>query len=123
MKSSKKQLEGHKKVSRDTGDDATDSISEFSGLDISKTELGFPGKETSRKRSSQEAPRVEEYGSKAFFRNGSGKRKSVATDLADLAAKSSLSAEEIQQLFKPSMTNENKWSIDAKLPLLKKQKR
>ncbi|XP_042462061.1 pumilio homolog 23-like [Zingiber officinale] len=111
-KSPKKQLKRHEKVGRDVGNVTTNSVSEFPGLNKSKTELGYPSKETSRKRSLEEA----------FMRNETGKRKSVATDLADLAAKSSLSAEEIQQLFKPSMTNDNKRYDNAKLPLLKKQK-
>ncbi|WOL02670.1 hypothetical protein Cni_G11389 [Canna indica] len=66
--------------------------------------------------------------SKKFIRNntntsvvkGSGKRKSSSTDLADLAGKSRLSAGEVQQLFKPSIKNENG---NEKVPFLKKQKR
>ncbi|CAL9190243.1 pumilio homolog 23-like [Musa acuminata AAA Group] len=133
LASSKKKHRRHEKLSDDADAAMANSTLEFPGLEISMAKLGFPVKEKKghMRRGTMDASGVEEPDSKKFVRSNtntsfvkrSGKRKSSASDLADLASKSRLSAGEVQQLFKPTIKNENKQSGNEKVPFLKRQKR
>lgn len=124
QKSSKKTQKKHL-ASGNADNSMTRSSLESPGRQVSMARLGFPGKEKNH------ASKVGYRSGHKFIRNNSsntsfvrsGKRKSSATDLADLAGKSRLSAGEVQRLFKPSVKNENKQSGNEKAPFKKKQKR
>lgn len=138
QESSKKRRKGHGTTVDDNIDHglnsnaAASSSAEFPSLEISMAKLGFPGLQQGFKRKGySDENDAKETLSKKFMRNSiktsfvrkSGKRKSSATELADLAGKEKLSAHEVQELFKPTIKAEKQQSGMERTPFLKKQKR
>nr|XP_029123826.1 pumilio homolog 23 isoform X3 [Elaeis guineensis] len=128
QESSKKRRKGHGHNSNAVASSST----EFPGLEISMAKLGFPGHTQGFKRKGySDENDAEETPSKKFIRNSiktsfvrkSGKRKSSATELADLAGKEKLSAREVQELFKPTTKTEKQQSGMERTPFLKRRKR
>lgn len=108
------------------------SSAEFPRLEISMAKLGFPRQKQGFKRKGySDENDAKETPSKQFIKNSintsfvrkTGKRKSSATELADLAGKEKLTAREVQELFKPTTKTEKQQSGMERTPFPKKQKR
>ncbi|XP_008783356.2 pumilio homolog 23 isoform X1 [Phoenix dactylifera] len=137
QESSRKRHKGHGKMDDNIGhgrisNAGASSSAEYPGLEISMAKLGFPGhKQGFKRKGYSDENDAKETLSKKFIRNSietsfvrkSGKRKSSATELADLAGKETLSAREVQELFKPTTKTERQQSGMERTPFLKKQKR
>ncbi|KAG1342562.1 pumilio [Cocos nucifera] len=135
--SSKKRRKGHGTMDDNinhghNSNAVASSSAEFAGLEISMAKLGFPGRMQGFKRKGySDENDAKETLSKKFIRNStktsfvrkSEKRKSSATELADLAGKEKLSAREVQELYKPTTKTEKQQSGMERTPFPKRQKR
>ncbi|ONK65403.1 uncharacterized protein A4U43_C07F36740 [Asparagus officinalis] len=114
--------------------DVSNSISslgsEFPGLDVSMAKMGLIADKRGikRERPSSDTATAKDFGKNTFLRNGRkttpfvrnpGKRKSSASELANLAGKQKLSSGDVHKLFKSTALNAIKQSQKVKKPFLR----